>query len=84
MVCRTATRIAAAACLVAASAAGCGDTAGAGSGGPTTRQTAADRALADPWGYGPKPAPPDKGAKPNDDALDRDGLKRDLGNVFNP
>ena len=81
MVCRTAIRIAAA-CLVAGSATGCGDAAGAG--GPTTRQTAADRALADPWGYGPKAAPPDKGAKPNDNALDRNGLKRDLGNVFNP
>ena len=76
---------AAAACLFAAlslPSVGCSDAGGGG--GPTTRQSSADRALADPWGYGPKVAPPDKNAKKDESPSDRDSLKRELDNVFNP
>lgn len=51
---------------------------------PTTRPTAADRALSDPWGYGPKAGVPDKGPKKDDSSFDREGFKKDLNNVLNP
>lgn len=50
----------------------------------TTRPTAADRALSDPWNYGMSPAKPDTEPKKGDPSFDRDGLKKDLNNVFNP
>lgn len=66
---------------VVAATGGCGDAAG----DPSTRPSSADQALADPMNYGPRLAPPDKkDAKPAPPPADRDSLKRDLNNVFNP
>lgn len=49
------------------------------------RPSSADRALADPWNYGPKVGKPDTAAEKKDDSsFDREGFKRDLNNVFNP
>ncbi len=58
--------------------AGCADSAA------TTRPTAADRALSDPWNYGPKPGVPDKEPKKDSSSFDSEGLKKDLNNVLNP
>jgi hypothetical protein len=66
-----------AACLLlTATLIGCAESTG-------ERSTSADRALKDPWGYGPKVGAADK-PKERTDGFDQDGLKRDLNNVFNP
>lgn len=64
--------------VYAALIAGCSDSS------PATRPTSADRALSDPWNYGPKPGVPDKDLKKDDSSFDSEGLKKDLNNVFNP
>ncbi|MDB5294061.1 MAG: hypothetical protein JWO31_44 [Phycisphaerales bacterium] len=63
------------ACLFAGAAAlcvtGCGD-----SGGDAAHQTSADRALSDPWNYGPKVPGPDRGIR-RADAKATDGKAPD-------
>ena len=49
-----------------------------------SQKTAGDRALADPWNYGPKGVQPDTQPRKDDSSFDRDGLKRDLNHVLNP
>jgi hypothetical protein len=85
-------RLAIAACLIAAAVTGpaCSDA-------PADKQpSAADRALADPMNYGPKPGradtarrsadPPVRGdhAKPGDPASDREAFNRELKRVLDP
>lgn len=64
--------------MTVAFAVGCADSTS------TTRPTAADRALSDPWNYGPKPGVPDKEPKKDSSSFDSEGFKKDLNNVLNP
>jgi hypothetical protein len=74
--CRT---VFAAACLFAGGfVTGCTDASSA------PHQTSADRALADPANYGPKPGKTDTTTGKSGDPFDKDGLKKDLDHVFNP
>lgn len=70
-------------CIVAAAAWSCAPD------HPTTRPASAEQrqkeALADPYGYSPFPQKDDNDKMDtHHDHDDRDGLKRDLENVFNP
>ena len=64
-------------CVCLAGAGGCGDTS-------EPRKSAGDRALSDPWNYGPSLKKPDTQPSRDDSSFDREGLKRDVNNVFNP